>query len=223
MDIALLVPTLAVYALPVVLAITLHEAAHGYVAKQCGDLTAYRLGRVSLNPLRHVDLVGTIIVPLAMLFGSVVAGGAPLLFGWAKPVPVNFHALRRPRTHMMWVAAAGPGANLLQAVVWGIVLRLTVPLGEGFFATPLVLIAQAGIAVNLVLMVLNLIPILPLDGGRITYGLLPDRLAASYGRLEPYGFPILLLLMFVHFQTGLLNPLMNGAELAFGRLLRLGL
>lgn len=223
MDINLLVPTLAIYTLPVVLAITLHEAAHGYVAKQCGDLTAYRLGRVSLNPLRHVDPVGTIIVPLIMVLGSAAVGAAPLLFGWAKPVPVNFNALRKPRPHMMWVAAAGPGANLLQAIAWGAVLRLTLPFGEGFFSTPLLLIAQAGIAVNLVLMVLNLIPILPLDGGRITYSLLPDRLAASYGRLEPYGFPILLVLMFAHMQTGLLNPLMNGAEMAFARLLRLGL
>ena len=201
-----LVQTLAIYALPVVFAITLHEAAHGYVARHFGDNTAYVLGRVSLNPLRHVDLVGTILLPLLILVTSKLLGSGGILFGYAKPVPVDFSALRHPKRDMLWVAAAGPFANLFMAVLWALSLKLTLGAPLGTFTLPLGLMAEAGISVNLVLMVLNLLPILPLDGGRIAVSLLPNRLAYSYSRLEPYGFPILLVLLFTNTLGVILNP-----------------
>jgi Zn-dependent protease len=200
-----LVQTLAIYALPVIFAITLHEAAHGYVARHFGDNTAYVLGRVSLNPVRHIDLVGTILVPLLILVTSKLFG-AGILFGWAKPVPVDFSALRHPKRDMLWVAAAGPFANLLMALLWALALKMALVTQQNAFTLPLSLMAEAGITVNLVLMVLNLLPILPLDGGRIAVSLLPNRLAYSYSRLEPYGFPILLLLLFTNTLGVILNP-----------------
>lgn len=209
-----LVQELAVYAIPVVFAITLHEAAHGYVAKHFGDVSAYRLGRVSLNPLRHIDLVGTILVPILILLTTKFIGGAGMLFGWAKPVPVNYHSLRRPKEHMLWVAAAGPGSNLLQALFWAALWKLAIFIPSSYFSVPVRLIAEAGVQVNLAFMILNLIPVLPLDGGRIAFSLLPDRMAASYARLEPYGLPFLLVLVYVETQTTFrfLSPLMSGAE-----------
>ncbi|TAK65632.1 MAG: site-2 protease family protein [Betaproteobacteria bacterium] len=201
-----LVQTLAIYALPVIFAITLHEAAHGYVARHFGDNTAYVLGRVSLNPVRHIDLVGTILVPLLILVTSKLLGSGGILFGWAKPVPVDFSALRHPKRDMLWVAAAGPFANLLMAVMWACVLKIALLTPHNAFTLPLSLMAEAGITVNLVLTVLNLLPILPLDGGRIAVSLLPHRLAYSYSRLEPYGFPILLLLLFTNTLGVILNP-----------------
>ena len=201
-----LVQTLAIYALPVIFAITLHEAAHGYVARHFGDNTAYVLGRVSLNPVRHVDMVGTILVPLAILVASKLLGSSGILFGWAKPVPVDFSALRHPKRDMLWVAAAGPFANLLMALLWALALKMALVTQHNAFTLPLSLMAEAGITVNLVLMVLNLLPILPLDGGRIAVSLLPNRLAYSYSRLEPYGFPILLLLLFSNALGVILNP-----------------
>ena len=201
-----LVQTLAIYALPVIFAITLHEAAHGYVARHFGDNTAYVLGRVSLNPVRHIDLVGTILVPLLILVTSKLLGSGGILFGWAKPVPVDFSALRHPKRDMLWVAAAGPLANLLMAMLWALTLKAAQTTPVNAFTLPLSLMAEAGITVNLVLMVLNLLPILPLDGGRIAVSLLPNRLAYSYSRLEPYGFPILLLLLFTNTLGFILNP-----------------
>ncbi len=201
-----LVQTLAIYALPVIFAITLHEAAHGYVARHFGDNTAYVLGRVSLNPVRHIDLVGTILVPLLILVTSKLLGSGGILFGWAKPVPVDFSALRHPKRDMLWVAAAGPFANLLMAVMWACALKIALLTPHNAFTLPLSLMAEAGITVNLVLTVLNLLPILPLDGGRIAVSLLPHRLAYSYSRLEPYGFPILLLLLFTNTLGVILNP-----------------
>ncbi|MEK7361506.1 MAG: site-2 protease family protein [Pseudomonadota bacterium] len=201
-----LVQTLAIYALPVIFAITLHEAAHGYVARHFGDNTAYVLGRVSLNPVRHIDLVGTILVPLLILVTSKLLGSGGILFGWAKPVPVDFSALRHPKRDMLWVAAAGPLANLLMALLWALTLKIAQTTPVNAFTLPLSLMAEAGITVNLVLMVLNLLPILPLDGGRIAVSLLPNRLAYSYSRLEPYGFPILLLLLFTNTLGFILNP-----------------
>src|SRR5919108_573690 len=208
--------TLAIYALPVLFAITLHEAAHGYVARHFGDMTAHAQGRISLNPLRHIDLVGTIIVPIVILMFS------KYLFGWAKPVPVNYSALRKPRQHMAWVAAAGPGANLAMALLWALVLRASIAMasrGEAWLelvqrhgagglvdvvmkhgsgaAEFLIGVSAAGILVNLVLMLLNLLPILPLDGGRIVASLLPSRAAWRFAKLEPFGLPLLLLLLFV--------------------------
>jgi len=201
-----LVQTLAIYALPVIFAITLHEAAHGYVARHFGDNTAYVLGRVSLNPLRHIDLVGTILLPVLILVTSKLLGSGGILFGWAKPVPVDFSALRHPKRDMLWVAAAGPLANLLMAMLWALTLKLALITPQNAFTLPLSLMAEAGITVNLVLMVLNLLPILPLDGGRIAVSLLPNRLAYSYSRLEPYGFPILLVLLFTNTLGIILNP-----------------
>ncbi len=210
--------TLAIYAFPVLFAITLHEAAHGYVARHFGDMTALAQGRISLNPVRHIDIVGTIVVPLAILLFSA----GKFLFGWAKPVPVNYSALRKPRQHMAWVAAAGPGANLVMALLWALALRLSIGLtsraqawlevahehgvrglvevvmsyGSGP-AEFLIGVSAAGILVNLVLMLLNLLPIPPLDGGRIVASLLPVRAAWGFSKLEPYGVPLLLLLLFV--------------------------
>jgi Zn-dependent protease len=201
-----LVQTLAIYAVPVIFAITLHEAAHGYVARYFGDNTAYVLGRVSLNPVRHIDMVGTILLPLLILVASKLLGSGGILFGWAKPVPVDFSALRHPKRDMLWVAAAGPLANLLMAMLWALTLKIALITPLNAFTLPLSLMAEAGITVNLVLMVLNLLPILPLDGGRIAVSLLPNRLAYSYSRLEPYGFPILLVLLFTNTLGIILNP-----------------
>jgi Zn-dependent protease len=200
-----LVQKIAIYALPVIFAITLHEAAHGYVARHFGDNTAYVLGRVSLNPLRHIDMVGTILVPLLIL-GTSQLFGSNILFGWAKPVPVDFSALRHPKRDMLWVAAAGPLANLLMAMLWAMTFKFALIAPDNAFTQPLSLMAGVGIQVNLVLMVLNLLPILPLDGGRIAVSLLPNRVAYSYSRLEPYGFPILLALLFTNTLGIILNP-----------------
>ena len=205
MDVSHLVQTAAIYALPVLFAITLHEAAHGYVARHFGDMTAHAQGRISLNPARHIDLVGTIVVPLAMLLLS----GGRFLFGWAKPVPVNFSALRKPKRDMMWVAAAGPGANLAMALGWAALLKLAVVLPANFFTVPLRLMAEAGIVVNLVFMFLNLVPILPLDGGRILAGLLPNRMAWQYAKLEPWGMPLLILLLVTNVLDFVLVPLVG--------------
>jgi Zn-dependent protease len=201
MDFSLL-ETIALYAVPVVFAITLHEAAHGYVARLFGDSTAWMLGRVTANPLKHIDPVGTVLVPLGLLLLAKLAGSGGFLFGWAKPVPVNFGNLRNPKRDMLWVAAAGPGANLAMALLWAFAYRL----GEEVLASDgLQMMARAGIMINIVLMVLNLLPILPLDGGRIAVSLLPHRLAMSYSRLEPYGFMVIILLL----ATGLLDNLMS--------------
>jgi len=199
-----LIQTIAVYALPVIFAITLHEAAHAYVARYFGDLTAYAQGRVSLNPLRHIDLVGTIIVPLSILLLSKMFGMSGFLFGWAKPVPVNFANLRNPKRDMLWVAAAGPGINLAMALGWALFLKLQAMagLGEEFFVD----MAQVGIVINVVLAVLNLLPLPPLDGGRIMVSLLPHRLAWQFARIEPWGFPILILLMATGVLGGVLSP-----------------
>src|SRR5688572_16208986 len=166
MDVPNLVQTVAIYALPLLFAITLHEAAHGYVARHFGDMTAYAQGRVSLNPLRHIDVNGTILVPLVL----IALSGGKFAFGWAKPVPVNFSALRKPKQHMAWVAAAGPAVNLLMAIGWALILKLDLGIPRNVFSEPLAQMAIAGIVVNIVLMAINLLPILPLDGGRIVAG-----------------------------------------------------
>ena len=192
------------------LAITLHEAAHGYVARHFGDPTADLAGRISLNPLRHIDPVGTILVPAGILALSSLAGGGGILFGWAKPVPVNFGRLRNPKADMLWVAAAGPFVNLVMAVGWAILFTIAARSEPGAYSVPMLKMADAGIQINAVLMVLNLLPIPPLDGGRIAVSLLPDRLAWQFARLEPFGFPILLVLLFTGILGEILWPLIVG-------------
>jgi Zn-dependent protease len=192
---------IAIYALPVIFAITLHEAAHGYVAKHYGDLTAYAQGRVTLNPLRHIDPLGTIIVPLLL-----IAVGSHYIFGWAKPVPVNFANLRRPKRDMLWVAAAGPGANLLMAFLWALVIKLSLAMPESDLAEPMILMGKAGILINAILLVLNLLPLPPLDGGRIAVSLLPRRIAYRFSQIEPYGFIILLILLFTGVLGAVIGP-----------------
>jgi Zn-dependent protease len=208
MDINQLIQTIAIYALPVLFAITLHEAAHGYVARHFGDLTAFAQRRISLNPLRHIDLLGTILVPLAILLAS----GGRFLFGWAKPVPVNYSALRKPKQHMALVAAAGPAANLAMALGWALLLKLGMVLPETSYSEPLVRMSEAGVRVNLIFMFLNLLPILPLDGGRILAGLLPNRVSGHYSRLEPWGLPLLLVLVVTNVLDGLLGQLLMYSE-----------
>src|SRR4051794_36246037 len=210
--------TFAIYALPVLFAITLHEAAHGYVARHFGDMTAHAQGRISLNPIRHVDLLGTVVVPLIIL----VLSSGKLLFGWAKPVPVNYSALRKPRRHMAWVAAAGPIANLAMALLWAVALRASIAASARsaewlevaqFYGTSglvdvvkdnghgaaefFIGVSAAGVLVNLVFMLLNLLPVPPLDGGRILTSLLPTRAAWRFAKLEPWGVPLLLVLLFL--------------------------
>ena len=214
MDVNQIVQTVAIYALPVLFAITLHEAAHGYVARHFGDMTAHAQGRISLNPLRHIDFVGTIVVPIVILLGSLAAGASGFLFGWAKPVPVNYSALRRPRQHMAWVAAAGPAANLAMALFWAVVLKFAMLLPEGVLSMPLALMARAGIVVNLLFMFLNLLPILPLDGGRILASLLPNRAAWQFSKLEPWGLFVLIILILppLNVLGKILNPLVDASD-----------
>jgi Zn-dependent protease len=199
-----LLAKIALAAVPVVLAITLHEAAHGYVARRFGDSTAWMLGRVTLNPLKHIDPVGTVLVPLGIL---LLTGGS-FLFGWAKPVPVNFGNLRHPKRDMLWVAAAGPGVNFLMALAWALVYGLAG--GDGASASAaLKYMSLTGVFINLSLMVLNLLPILPLDGGRIAVSLLPHSLAVPFSRTEPFGFFIVIALLVTGFLGTLMWPLMG--------------
>jgi len=200
-----LIQVITVYALPVLFGITLHEAAHGYVARMLGDPTAWQAGRISLNPVRHIDPIGTIVVPLVLLFSTKLMGGAGILFGWAKPVPVDWSRLRNPKRDMAWVALAGPASNLVMGIIWAITLRLLAEGGASasdFWAR----MAIAGVQVNLILMALNLVPLPPLDGGRIVCSILPNRLAYQYSRIEPYGILILILLMMTGMLWFLLEP-----------------
>jgi Zn-dependent protease len=197
--------SVAVYALPVIFAITLHEAAHGYVAKHFGDRTAYMLGRITLNPVKHIDPMGTIVVPLATL---LFAG---FMFGWAKPVPVNERNLRSPKRDMLWVAAAGPGANLAMAIAWALLAKALTFFPESGISAYWVAVANAGIVINAIIGIFNLIPLLPLDGGRILASLLPDKLSYSYSRMEPYGLIIVVILMVTPLFGWLLLPLVDGA------------
>ena len=186
MDIAHLIQTVAIYALPVLFAITVHEAAHGYAARHFGDNTAYMMGRITLNPLKHIDPIGTIAMPLLLYFAT---SGA-FLFGYAKPVPVNFGNLRHPKRDMVWVALAGPASNFAQALLWAVML--VVLAGSGVQERFFIAMAQAGILVNLVMWAFNLFPLPPLDGGRILVGLLPLKQALWVARIEPWGFFIVM-------------------------------
>ena len=184
-----LIQTVLVYALPVLFAITLHEAAHGYAARYLGDPTAWQLGRVTLNPWAHVDLVGTLLMPVLLY----LATSGAFLFGYAKPVPVNWGRLHRPKRDMMWVALAGPASNLVQAWAWGVVWLVLVSMGwqERFFIE----MCQAGVLSNVVMFAFNLFPLPPLDGGRVVTGLLPWKQAMFFARVEPYGFYIVMALV----------------------------
>jgi Zn-dependent protease len=203
---------IVLYGVPVVLAITLHEAAHGYVARLFGDDTAAALGRVTLNPVKHVDAVGTILVP-----GLLMLLKAPFLFGWAKPVPVDASRLRHPRRDMIWVAAAGPGSNFVQAVIWAFASVAAVASGSEGFAR----MANIGVQVNVVLMALNLLPIPPLDGGRILAGVLPQGAARLLARLEPWGLFIIVGLLLLRVLDDLMRPLIRGALAVIGAMLSL--
>jgi Zn-dependent protease len=193
---------IAVYAIPILLAITVHEASHGYAAKYFGDTTAEKLGRITLNPFKHIDLFGTILLPAL----TIIVGG--ILFGWAKPVPVNFANLRQPKKDMLWVAAAGPASNFVMAIFWALMLNFA-----NFFPDSAKLfvgiMSEAGITINLVLMVLNLFPMPPLDGGRIAVSLLPMPYAVKLARVERYGFIILIALMFSGILGGILGPIIK--------------
>ena len=188
MDVTI-IQKITVYAIPLIFAITLHEAAHAYAARYFGDSTAYMLGRMTLNPIKHIDPVWTILVPIVTLLVS------PFVFGAAKPVPVNFAALRKPKRDMIWVAAAGPLANLVMMLGWAIIGKIAITIGASGPTYFLASVAQAGIFVNALLMIFNLFPLLPLDGGRILTGLLPDRMAYAFSRTEPYGMFILIALI----------------------------
>jgi Zn-dependent protease len=222
MDFNQIFQTVLIYALPVVLSITLHEAAHGYAAYRLGDDTAWRLGRVTLNPLAHIDPIGTILLPLMLYFST----GGSFLFGYAKPVPVRFGALNNPRRDMIWVALAGPMANLIQALFWAIVFMALALSGvqEEFFLK----MAKGGVLVNVVMFAFNLFPIPPLDGGRIVTGLLPYQQAAAFSRIEPFGFFIVMALVIgqvintfwmipiMNMTYGLLDLLVSPLRLLFG-------
>jgi Zn-dependent protease len=199
-----IIQTIAVYAIPVLFAITLHEAAHGYVARMFGDNTAAMMGRITLNPLKHIDPIGTIAVPLVIVLTSSLAGSGGFLFGWAKPVPINYRNLKNPLKDMVWVAAAGPGINLAMAIAWALLAKLFLITGfdEKFFID----MARAGIMVNIGLMALNLLPLPPLDGGRIAVGLLPHGPASMLARLEPFGMLIIIGLLVTNTLGFFLQP-----------------
>lgn len=197
MDISHLIQTVTINALPVLFAITLHEAAHGYAARYFGDNTAWLLGRVTLNPASHIDVVGTLIMPLIIYFATA----GTFLFGYAKPVPVSFGNLRNPKRDMVWVALAGPAINLFQAFVWGVALYIL--LGINFDETFFLEMCKAGVLVNIVMFAFNLFPVPPLDGGRVLVGLLPRKMAIKFSRIEPYGFYIVMAMVFLN----IINPI----------------
>ena len=201
---------IALAAVPVILAITLHEASHGYVAKLFGDRTAEMLGRVTLNPLKHIDPVGTLLVPGLLLLMSRAIGGG-FVFGWAKPVPVNFANLRNPKRDMLWVAAAGPASNFAMALAW-VALAVAVGQGDAGSGDALSFMARVGVQINLVLMALNLLPIPPLDDGRIAASLLPGRAAYALSRVEPYGFFIVLALLATGYLETLMRPFLLASQ-----------
>lgn len=199
-----LIQKIVIYALPVIFAITVHEAAHGYAARYFGDMTAQQEGRITLNPLNHIDPIGTILIPaLTMMLGGI-------LFGWAKPVPVNFGNLRNPKRDMLWVAAAGPASNLVMAILWAVVFSFSTHAPTAF-VMPLSLMAQAGIMINVVLLVLNLLPLPPLDGGRIAVSLLPNHLAFQFAKIERFGFIILIVLLFTGVLYQIMMPFIKAA------------
>lgn len=217
MDQLSLLQRISVWALPVIFAITVHEVAHGWVAKRRGDPTAMMLGRLTLNPLKHIDPVGTLLVPALMLMVS------PFIFGWAKPVPVTWQNLKNPKRDMALVALAGPLANLVMALLWGLVIKLGVLLGNelGTVAQFMVFMGIAGVTINIVLMVLNMLPIPPLDGGRVLSGLLPGPWSWQFNRLESVGFILLIVLLVSGVLGKILGPVVNTLQLTLYNLLGL--
>ncbi|MDT8404778.1 site-2 protease family protein [Sulfuriflexus sp.] len=199
----------AIAVLPTLFAIVVHEVAHGWVANRLGDNTAYMLGRLTLNPLKHIDPVGTILVPALLIFTVGFA------FGWAKPVPINWNNLRHPKRDMALVAAAGPGANLLMAIGWGLVAKIAslLPADLGYISEPFLYMGLFGILINIVLMVFNLLPIPPTDGGRLASSLLPPRLSRIFDRVEPYGLFILLALLLSGVLWQVIGPVVNSIML----------
>jgi Zn-dependent protease len=203
-----IISTLFVFVIPVIFAVTLHEVAHGWVASRYGDQTAKSMGRLTLNPVKHIDPVGTILVPAIMYFAS------GFIFGWAKPVPVNWRNLEHPRRDMAIVAIAGPAANLLMLLFWAMLAKIIMVLGidSNYLTQLLFIMSSIGITINMVLMILNLFPLLPLDGGRILTAMLPHNLAISFSRLEPYGLIILVVLLVSGVLWKILLPVMGGIE-----------
>lgn len=197
---------IAIYAIPIIFAITVHEAAHGIVASYFGDQTARMSGRLTLNPIKHIDPIGTVVLPLIML----AIGG--IIFGWAKPVPVDWRNLRNPKQDMAWVAIAGPGANLAMMVLWVLIAKMAVGFEGVFqgFTEPMLYMAIAGIQINIILLLLNMLPVPPLDGSRVVTSLLPPRLAAKYNSIEPYGIIIVLGLVLLLFASGIAGSAING-------------
>jgi len=208
MDFANIMEQISIWALPVLLSIILHEVAHGWVADRLGDSTARMMGRLTLNPLKHIDPFGTIIIPLLL-----VVVGSPFLFGYAKPVPVNFNQLRRPKQDMVLVALAGPVTNLILALLSVLLLYVAVqlPPEASWIAKPLALMCQASVIINMVLCIFNLLPLPPLDGGRVAVGLLPGKAAWMLSRLEPYGFIIIILLLVSGVLQNIIGPLVFGS------------
>lgn len=209
MDIDAIIRGISIWALPVVLAVVLHEVAHGWVADRLGDNTARFMGRLTLNPMKHIDPFGTILIPIML-----IVAGSPFLFGYAKPVPVDFRKLRNPKRDMIWVAAAGPVTNLLLALASTLLLALAVqmPAGMIWMAEPLAMMCQASIIINLVLFIFNLIPLPPLDGGRVAVGLLPGPMAYQLSRIEPYGFLIIVALLIFGVLQSVIGPLVMGGS-----------
>lgn len=201
-----LIQTITVYILPLVFAITVHEAAHAYMAYKYGDNTAKQYGRLSLNPIKHIDPLGTIAFPLISIVLGAMAGGAGIIFGWAKPVPINFGRLNNPKRDLFWVALAGPLSNLAMALIWALILKSSLYMNT-YIGTPLSLMSQAGISINISLMVLNLLPILPLDGGRMVFSLLPHKEANQYASTERYGMIIVMVLLLIGALNAILIPI----------------
>jgi Zn-dependent protease len=205
-----LIQRIVVWILPVIFAITVHEVAHGWVARKCGDNTAYQQGRLTLNPMKHIDWFGTIILP-----GLLLLTGTGFIFGWAKPVPVDARNFKNPRKDMAWVALAGPVSNLLMAIAWALLARLGVLIKVEAISLPLIYMGVAGISINLVLALINLLPIPPLDGSRVVTGILPNYWAWQYNRLERYGFIILLILLYTRILNAILEYPMYIAQQMF--------
>jgi len=209
MDINSIIHSISIWALPVIFAVVFHEVAHGWVADRLGDDTARWMGRLTLNPIKHIDPVGTILIPILL-----VVVGSPFLFGYAKPVPIDFRKLRDPKRDMVWVAAAGPVTNLILACVSAVILSLaaTLPMGMAWLAQPVALMAQASILINMVLCVFNLLPLPPLDGGRVAVGLMPGPMGYQLSRLEPFGFMIIVVLLLTGVLQSIIGPLIMGGS-----------